>query len=63
MSKPLSLDLRVRVVAAVAEGFSRRQAAERFGVSPASAYGGARWSAIRAIQSPSRWAAINVRNA
>jgi transposase len=37
MVQPLSLDLRVRVVAAVASGMSRRQAAERFGVSAASA--------------------------
>ena len=35
--KTLSLDLRERVVAAVAAGMSRRHAAERFGVSPASA--------------------------
>ena len=47
MSKPLSLDLRVRVVAAVAEGLSRRQAAERFGVSPASAV---RWCALERNQ-------------
>ncbi len=37
MGKPLSLDLRSRVVAAVSGGLSRRQAAERFGVSAASA--------------------------
>lgn len=37
MAVPLSSDLRERVVKAVAEGASRRQAAERFGVSPASA--------------------------
>ncbi len=37
MPKVLSLDLRTRVVAAVAGGMSRRQAAERFGVSAASA--------------------------
>lgn len=35
--KTLSLDLRERVVAAVSGGMSRRQAAERFGVSAASA--------------------------
>ena len=35
--KTLSLDLRERVVAAVSCGLSRRQAAERFGVSAASA--------------------------
>jgi transposase len=43
MSKPLSLDLRERVVAAVCGGMSRRQAAERFGVSAASAV---RWCAL-----------------
>jgi transposase len=36
MSKALSLDLRVRVLAAVARGLTHRQAAERFGVSSAS---------------------------
>ena len=36
MSKALSVDLRVRVLAAVAEGLSHRQAGERFGVSAAS---------------------------
>ncbi len=37
MGVPLSEDLRVRVVGAVEEGWSRRQAAERFGVSVSSA--------------------------
>jgi transposase len=37
MAKSLSVDLRKRVVAAIASGMSRRQAAERFGVSAASA--------------------------
>jgi transposase len=37
MGKPLSIDLRSRLVAAVAGGLSRRSAAERFGVSAASA--------------------------
>lgn len=37
MGKPLSIDLRSRLVAAVAGGLSRRAAAERFGVSAASA--------------------------
>ena len=37
MAKALSVDLRHRVVAAIAEGMSRRQAAARFGVSAASA--------------------------
>jgi len=44
-SRTLSLDLRARVVAAVSKGLSRRQAAERFGVSPASAV---RWCALAA---------------
>lgn len=42
MSKALSLDLRMRVLAAVASGLSHRQAAERFGVSAASV---SRWRA------------------
>ena len=42
MSTPLSLDLRVRVLAAVAAGLSHRQAGERFGVSAASV---SRWRA------------------
>ena len=37
MAKSLSADLRKRVVAAIGSGMSRRQAAERFGVSAASA--------------------------
>ncbi len=37
MGKPLSTDLRSRLVAAVAGGLSRRAAGERFGVSAASA--------------------------
>jgi transposase len=37
MARALSVDLRKRVVDAVAAGMSRRQAAERFGVSAASA--------------------------
>lgn len=42
MARSLSLDLRERVAAAVSGGMSRRQAAERFGVSASS---GIRWSA------------------
>ncbi|WP_421989062.1 winged helix-turn-helix domain-containing protein [Roseococcus sp.] len=42
MGKPLSVDLRSRLVAAVANGLSRRAAAGRFGVSAASAI---RWVA------------------
>jgi transposase len=43
MTTPLSLDLRVRVLAAVTSGLSHRQAAERFGVSAASV---SRWRAL-----------------
>ena len=43
MAKTLSDDLRERVVCAVAAGVSRRQAAERFGVSAASAV---RWKKL-----------------
>ena len=42
MSKALSLDLRVRVLEAVAEGASHREAAERFGIGAASV---SRWRA------------------
>jgi transposase len=42
MARALSLDLRKRVVDAVAEGMSCRQAAARFGVSASSAI---RWAA------------------
>lgn len=37
MARPLSLDLRVRVAAFLAEGATVREAAKRFGVSAASA--------------------------
>jgi transposase len=37
MAKPLSVDLRSRLIAAVEGGMSRRAAAERFGVAAASA--------------------------
>ena len=43
MSKALSVELRYRVVTAVAGGRSRRRAAERFGVSISSAI---RWTAL-----------------
>ncbi len=43
MGKPLSVDLPDRVVAAVAGGMSRRQAAARFGVSISSAI---RWTSL-----------------
>jgi transposase len=47
MSTPLSLDLRVRVLAAVASGLSHRQVSERFGVSAASV---SRWRALEREQ-------------
>ena len=43
MAKALSIDLRERVIAAVNEGMSRREAAARFGVSASSAI---RWCAL-----------------
>lgn len=46
MGKPLSIDLRSRLVSAVAGGMSRRSAAQRFGVSAASAV---RWVATRTL--------------
>ena len=44
MGKPLSMDLRARVVGAISRGMSRRAAAARFGVSAASAV---RWAALQ----------------
>lgn len=37
MTKPLSQDLRTRVIDAVEAGMSRRAAAERFGIAPSAA--------------------------
>jgi len=51
MSKALSLDLRERVLAAIAEGMSGRQAALRFGVSAASA---SRWRGLERRQGDAR---------
>lgn len=51
MSTALSLDLRVRVLAAVAGGMSHRAAAERFGVSAASV---SRWRARERDQGDAR---------
>ena len=51
MSKALSLDLRVRVLEAVAEGASHREAAERFGVGAASV---SRWRALAREQGDPR---------
>jgi transposase len=44
MGQPLSLDLRVRLLAAVDGGMSCRAAAARFGVAPSTAI---RWHALR----------------
>lgn len=51
MSKALSLDLRSRVLAAIAAGASCRQAAERFGISAASAI---RWRVRERLQGDAR---------
>jgi transposase len=51
MSKALSLDLRTRVLAAIASGLSCRQAALRFGVSASSAI---RWRALERTQGDAR---------
>ena len=51
MSKALSLDLRMRVLTAVAGGLSHRQAGERFGVSAASV---SRWRALERSQGDAR---------
>ncbi len=51
MAQALSLDLRTRVLAAVAEGASHRQAAARFGVSAASV---SRWRARERAQGDAR---------
>ena len=47
MARALSLDLRMRVLVAVAAGLSHRMAGERFGVSPASV---SRWRALERSQ-------------
>jgi transposase len=44
MGQPLSLDLRVRLLAAVDDGISCRTVAARFGVAPSTAI---RWHALR----------------
>ena len=51
MSRALSLDLRMRVLAAVAAGASHRAAADRFGVSAASV---SRWRALERAQGNAR---------
>jgi transposase len=51
MSRALSLDLRSRVLAAVAVGLTHRAAGERFGVSAASV---SRWRALERRQGDAR---------
>jgi transposase len=51
MSKALSVDLRVRVLAAVARGLTHRQAGERFGVSAASV---SRWRKLEGEKGDAR---------
>jgi transposase len=51
MSKALSLDLRIRVLKAVAEGASHRAAGARFGVSAASV---SRWRALARTKGEAR---------
>jgi transposase len=51
MPRALSLDLRVRVLAAVSRGLSHRQAGERFGVSAASV---SRWRMLEREQGEAR---------
>jgi transposase len=51
MSTALSLDLRTRVITAVAEGARHREAAARFGVSAASV---SRWRALVRVQGDAR---------
>ena len=51
MSKALSLDLRIRVLAAVSDGATHREAAGRFGVSAASV---SRWKTLKRTQGDAR---------
>jgi len=51
MSKALSVDLRERVVRAVASGATHREAADRFGVSASSV---SRWRALEREQGDAR---------
>jgi len=58
MSKALSVDLRVRVLAAVAAGASHREAAARFGVSAASV---SRWRTLEREQgTPSQGRSVGI---
>lgn len=60
MSKALSVDLRVRVLAAVSAGATHREAAERFGVSAASVSGGEICNFARATCDPALLAEIEI---
>jgi transposase len=63
MSRALSLDLRVRVLAAVRAGATHCEAADRFGVSAASV---SRWRTLERNQEMRvrrRWAATGGRGA
>jgi transposase len=51
MPTPLSMDLRIRVLAAAAQGVGHRQVGERFGVSAASV---SRWRALERKQGRAR---------
>jgi transposase len=51
MPTPLSMDLRIRVLAAAAQGLSHRRVGERFGVSAASV---SRWRALEREQGEAR---------
>jgi len=55
MSKALSFDLRTRVLAAVGQGATHRQAAARFGVSAASV---SRWRSLQREQGDARPGAL-----
>ena len=63
MTKPLSLDLRLRIIRAVEEeGMSRRGAATRFGVAPSTAVELVReWRKTRQHARRARKAATGVR--
>ena len=54
MGRPLSLDLRNRIVALVRSGMSRRAAAERFKVSPSSAVRFAKLDEVQGDPTPDR---------
>jgi transposase len=51
MPTPLSMDLRIRVLAAAGQGLSHREVGERFGVSAASVV---RWRALQREQGEAR---------